>query len=53
MDPISLVVEVEIGTLLLSLVGLVAAWLGYRRQHERYWQRQRHARLLREKASGP
>ncbi|HLV81410.1 MAG TPA: hypothetical protein VKT32_14080 [Chthonomonadaceae bacterium] len=50
MDPISLAVEVELGSLLLSLVGLAAALLGYRRQQERYRQRQRHARLLREKS---
>jgi hypothetical protein len=48
MDPISLAVEVELGSLLLSVVGVIAAWLGYRRQHERYQQRLRHALILRQ-----
>jgi hypothetical protein len=52
MDPISIAIEVELGALLLAVIGGVATWANSRQQKAKRRQRDRHHRelaLLREK----
>jgi len=44
MDPISIAIEIELGALLLAVVGGVATWMNHRHQKAVRRQRERHHR---------
>ncbi len=44
MDPISISVELELGSLLIAAVGALATWLHHRHVKNRYHQAERHHR---------
>lgn len=46
MDPISIAVEVELGALLLAVVGGIATWMNHRHQKAKRRQRDRHHREM-------
>ena len=46
MDPISIAIEIELGSLLLALVGGIATWMNHRQQKAQRRQRNLHHREL-------
>ena len=46
MDPISIAIEIELGSLLLAMVGGIATWMHHRQQKAQRRQRDMHHREL-------